>query len=392
MSVVGWIELLLLISVTACLAALLSPLLYKYIVKQQGSVVSYVVCYVVVIPVLLLSPYPTFQILNIRNHIFRFCLGILLPITCLFKTTAVTHGFCPDYAKTSKKAFAYFYACPMLMERDHKLDKFVPATISDLLSNLKVFLVGLLHTGILITFFQFIPEIIPPLATGPLPPDSDWYDWKPLLDPRKWWLRNLLFGIFFQCLLTVFGEGMRLAQSLVTGYKTNILMDNPILSARSPSQFWGSKWNLVIHDVLKIGVYLPLRKQVSKPLAMLGTFVASGLFHEALLWIFLYPLDDAHRCFSDPVATATKVECYKPRLFTTTIFFMHQAFLVGIEYSRIGQLAIWKKVPDVLATLSTVTLGAVFGHFFVEPYWNSLGLESCMILINLVRPDKGAHI
>ena len=283
------------------------------------------------------------------------------------------------------KSFAYFYACPMLMERDPKLDKFVPVTSSYILGHLKGFAVMLMINGALMSCFQLIPDIVPPLGQGPLPPDSKWYSVNTLLHPQKWFLRNILFGITFQVLISLFGEGLILAQSLVTGYKTHILMDNPIFSARSPSQFWGSKWNLVIHDVLKIGVYLPLRRHVSKQVAMLGTFVASGLFHEALLWIFSYPLDDTDGCFSDTNAASSKPECYQPYFFTTTIFFLHQAFLIAVEYSPVGRLALWSKVPDGVATFLTVSAGTLFGHFFAEPYWNSLGFENAMMLMSLFK-------
>lgn len=134
------------------------------------------------------------------------------------------------------------------MERQK--DKFVPITSSDIIDNLKGFATMLVANGSLLTFFQCIPDIVPPFGQGPLPPDSDWYSWNMLFDPKRWLIRNIFFALTFQVVISMFGEGLMLAQGLLTGYRPRGLMENPVMTARSISQFWGSKWNLVIHDVL----------------------------------------------------------------------------------------------------------------------------------------------
>ena len=62
------------------------------------------------------------------------------------------------------------------------------------------------------------------------------------------------------------------------------MMDNPLLKASSPSNFWSGRWNLVIHGALKRGVFKPVYNlSSSKLVAILVTFLASGLFHEFIL-------------------------------------------------------------------------------------------------------------
>ena len=68
-------------------SALLAPVVYKLIIQKQGSLVSYFACYSL-IPLMFVAPYWGFQLLGIRNQIFRFSLGTIMPVTCLFKTTA----------------------------------------------------------------------------------------------------------------------------------------------------------------------------------------------------------------------------------------------------------------------------------------------------------------
>lgn len=57
--------------------------------------------------------------------------------------------------------------------------------------------------------------------------------------------------------------------------------------ARSPRDFWGRRWNLVVHDLVFRHVFLPLGG-LRKPLrATLGVFVVSGLVHELFVLVAL---------------------------------------------------------------------------------------------------------
>jgi Membrane bound O-acyl transferase family len=286
------------------------------------------------------------------------------------------------------------------MEWNTKLDKWTPTSTTEVLkSHVKPFLFNMAAFGMLQSLLHYYPSFMPPMATGHV--SDDWYDMKMLLYPQLWLPRNLLFGLYFQFILSGMGEGLMIAQSLVTGVKVKAIMDNPIFSSRGFIAFWSSKWNLAIHEVLKIGVYWPVRKHLgfTKQIAMVSTFLASGLFHELLLWMCLYPLDDTNGCLSNKNNTTKEeagdaniimVDCYRPRLFVTTLFFLWQAAGMAVEYSPLGQLKIWAKIPDPVMTALTVTAGAPLAHFFVEPYWNSLIFENSMMMFTLVKP-VGMH-
>lgn len=71
--------------------------------------------------------------------------------------------------------------------------------------------------------------------------------------------------------------------SLLVGYKTKQVMYNPILTATTPSDFWGRKWNTVVHGVLKGGVFKPTFRYFGRTVAVFSTFLASGLLHEWIL-------------------------------------------------------------------------------------------------------------
>jgi hypothetical protein len=46
--------------------------------------------------------------------------------------------------------------------------------------------------------------------------------------------------------------------------------------------FWGRRWNRVVGRTLALEVFAPSRRAVGAPLAVLATFLASGLLHEAV--------------------------------------------------------------------------------------------------------------
>eukprot|EP00546_Thalassionema_frauenfeldii_P012146 CAMPEP_0178918672 /NCGR_PEP_ID=MMETSP0786-20121207/13954_1 /TAXON_ID=186022 /ORGANISM="Thalassionema frauenfeldii, Strain CCMP 1798" /LENGTH=58 /DNA_ID=CAMNT_0020592403 /DNA_START=719 /DNA_END=892 /DNA_ORIENTATION=+ len=57
-------------------------------------------------------------------------------------------------------------------------------------------------------------------------------------------------------------------------------MANPLFTSRSPSDFWGRRWNLLVHSLLKGGIFKPVRKYFSSTVATVAAFLASGALHE----------------------------------------------------------------------------------------------------------------
>lgn len=88
-------------------------------------------------------------------------------------------------------------------------------------------------------------------------------------------INNALIAMLFQVYLTTFGFGLNFLASLL-GYDLIPNMLNPIFESSSISDFWGRRWNLVVHGMLKRGVYKPVRTKYSRLIASTATFLASG--------------------------------------------------------------------------------------------------------------------
>lgn len=185
-----------------------------------------------------------------------------------------------------------------------------------------------------------------------------------LEDADPFWYLSALFQLY----LTTYCEGLTFFWFVMTGYQTKPVMKNPLGGAKSPSDFWGRRWNLIVHSVLKGGVYKPLRKYGRSPTtAGIATFLASGIFHEWLV----------HGLFSTTCRgpdSRSSPSCYDPMYGGAMIFFLWQSILLAGEF-MLGKTALVaslaRTLPLPVRTALIIALGIPFAHFFTEPYVRS---------------------
>lgn len=112
--------------------------------------------------------------------------------------------------------------------------------------------------------------------------------------PFPWRVANNFFQAVFVyfCLDLLMHRAAALTALL--GFETQPHMHNPLLRSTSLRDFWGRRWNMIIHGLLRRVVFQPLRGVTAaerKPVALhrelgaaFATFAASGLLHE-YLWL-----------------------------------------------------------------------------------------------------------
>lgn len=105
---------------------------------------------------------------------------------------------------------------------------------------------------------------------------------------------NLLLGIYccavYLNLEIIMGLCNKLVGSIL-GWELSPPFDEPYLST-SLQDFWGRRWNLMVSDVLRHTVYLPVKsfcevyigKRWAQLVATMTAFVVSGLMHELLFF------------------------------------------------------------------------------------------------------------
>jgi hypothetical protein len=143
--------------------------------------------------------------------------------------------------------------------------------------------------------------------------------------------------------------GVSFMYNIVYGFETCEIVQNPMFKSTSVSEFWGRRWNLLVHQGLKNGVYKPTRKYTSsKLLGVFATFAASGIIHEYVNFVLF---DSKTYDFA----------------WKQMIFFGWNGVLLALEYC-IGHWAIFKwmtrNLPQIVITALILCCALPLAHLF----------------------------
>jgi hypothetical protein len=118
----------------------------------------------------------------------------------------------------------------------------------------------------------------------------------------------------------------------------------------------------MIHNILKGGVFLPVKKYFPNIVAVLASFIASGLFHDYCWSLIFY-----HHWHSRDPETGICHHCFAPTMFKLTAFFLWNGIVMLLE-RPLGKLPpfTWlsKNLPlPILSTLVVLT-GLPVSHWY----------------------------
>lgn len=135
-------------------------------------------------------------------------------------------------------------------------------------------------------------------------------------------------------------------------------MQTPLLLSTSLRDFWGRRWNLVVHRLMKRTFFVPLVGR-SPHLAGLLAFMMSGLFHE-YMWL---------------AVNWNQRDAYVPGL--SLLFFFLQFLLCGVESAlSLTPLGLQlSKLPQPLRTVLTSLVVLPLGPLFLQGI-SSMGVEA----------------
>lgn len=397
-----WIELLAMVFAMISIAAMVGLVLYHTVIKpkQEGTIQAYMVGWGIILPFWAAFSFFFLSVMDVRNMVFKFMTGCIT-ILCFFRTTESIYGFAPEYVKGSASDFCFYYATVPIVARvkkrkttpsqnkikedggdaaksdDNNIHRInnrnigdpIPCSLAKTMKHLVRFTVLLFITGALQSILNPHRHFAIFGAGGSNEETLSWYATERYFT-WELYANSALQALFLQSYLTTYLEGLIFAFALLTGYDTEPVMDNPLLKSQSPAEFWGRRWNLLVHTVLKNGVYKPVRKLFSsKTVAVLMTFLSSGIFHEwILLMMFASNGSSGHQNNSKENAI------YQPNYGGTTVFFLWQALLIGLELT-VGRSKLFQTIstimPRPLKTAFIVGMGIPLAHFFLDPYVRS---------------------
>jgi len=378
-SLPAWANVAVLVVLQACLVAPpLSVLVYGTLVRPRraqggGRGAVWLWGYGVFLPLLVLTPGLLLDFFGIRNPVFRFTLTLWFT-TAFFKVLATMYGFAPMHATRSLSDYALYFSSSMMLRFDDKTGKYIKTNSTYLWKALFRFVGYILLTGAYQSLFSIYPDMFPSLVPPMQYTREGYYSLRELcsLHCLK---ENFFFATLLQLYLCTFGEGLGFIASAITGKQSVKLMDNPVFASESPSDFWGRRWNMVVHTCLKNGVYKPVRSVGgSAKAAVVASFLASGLLHEWLL-----PVMCEHGGGDRPTFTHGD----------QSVFFLWQGALVAAE-GLVGRgrlcRALGRVLPAPARSVLVLLLGLPPARFFWSAYRNNGFFVQISVLFPSVVP------
>mmetsp|Transcript_19077 Transcript_19077/g.41302 ORF Transcript_19077/g.41302 Transcript_19077/m.41302 type:complete len:476 (+) Transcript_19077:62-1489(+) len=324
----------------------------------------------------ILAPYALIDAMGAESTMIRFTIASFY-FLYIFRTLEAIFGFIPTGAKSSWGIYCTYFALPFDMIFDEN-NLPVMATKRDILNG-QINVVKTVSCIIMLCSF-LSPYDYKPFGETNAGEFNERIVLRDYLDARHLGNGFAIAVLFQQCLALGFAVTGSAVQ-IMLGYKVKQSMRNPMLEATSPSDFWGRRWNVLVHAVMKRGVYKPVRKYSSSPMAAsLAVFVASGLFHEWLVHAVLMYHQPPHSAASQDVIL----------LGSNTAFFVWNFVVIVLEKILAGSKGIkslGKMIPSMFIPFLIIMGALPMAHWFSNPYLRGnyfSDYEKCFPLIRKV--------
>jgi len=365
-----WIQLLSFMMLGVMLGLVASIVNYNLIVLRRSrstrtpSVEALIVAFGITIPLCVAFPYAIIAVFNVRNYIIKFCLATISPVLTIFHSVEAVFGTSPICAEKSFSRYALYMASPLEVCFEKNTCRPIKVNLAHTLRALGDFALFLVVLGLYQSIFG--PSRYQPFATGKniAPLDSNSRSLKDLVGSGHLG-NNLVAALLLQLYLTTFCLGLKAVTNLVASIETKQVMSDALFRSSSPSEFWGRRWNTLIHGVLKRAIYKPALRYLPKAFAATAAFLSSGLFHEFILSAIFYvpkyelgPSDQSKHY-------------YVPTYGRNLVFFLINAFIIAAEHKFGGAPAFaWIKtnLPIPVVSLLVVSTALPFAHLFTADY------------------------
>jgi hypothetical protein len=326
---------------------------YHFIVLKRGTTVSYLIGYGLIIPLALHLPYTFMEALDLQNKVLKMSF-FPLPTVVVFRAVEAMHDTSPCVVESSLATYMVYYSSAAHFIWDPETGKRRKMTGKELTS---VLLKILMHSTLAVLLLSFLLhyDFQPFPSTVKL--EKYHFEWE--LFSLSHILNAYCLALLTYALLCAGFEAMGLASPGLFYARPTFL--SPLLSSRSPADFWGRRWNLMLHRTLKHGVYLPAMKGGrSKLLPTILTFACSGLWHDYVWTLIFYQLEQSR----DP-STGRCDGCFSPMPLKVTAFFLWNGLLVVLERPCGKYLQPFTKhLPTPLVSTLVLLLALPISHWY----------------------------
>mmetsp|Transcript_28540 Transcript_28540/g.47239 ORF Transcript_28540/g.47239 Transcript_28540/m.47239 type:complete len:419 (-) Transcript_28540:47-1303(-) len=368
-----WIQLAVIFGAQTLLQCIFAAVIYLAIIQNRGKQFTYFIGYGVIIPLICYLPFPILELLDIKSRVVRLALTTA-PTIVGFRCMEAMHGTSPAVAETSLLHYVAYYTCLFDFYWDEKTKTRDKISASELGHSVYRIVCHFFLLSLIVSYLLYYD--FKPFASAV---ELDQYHLTlELLEPGQ------LFNNYLYAVMTFFGLslGWNLAalSTNLQGFRTVVPFHNPLWTSRSPSDFWGKKWNTTIHGILKRAAFQPVKKAgYSTSIAILATFAGSGVLHE-YAWAIMFSstthdYDENGNCVGF---------CWYPLIGKQMVFFAWCGTTMLLErpVAKLPSVQ-WmsKNLPTVVISTLVVATVLPFAHWYpgdwiVSQYWHdySVGL------------------
>jgi len=352
-----WIQMSALLAMQSILCITIAAVIYLFIIQKRGTVTAFLMGYGFVIPFVVWMPYYLIRALDLRN----MCLMISVattPILVVFRCMEAMYGYSPPAVESKLLYYMVYYSSVIELEFDPKTTHPIQASHNDKLTTGKQFLGSYFLLSI---FYSILEPCSYALFDSPIERASHGQQLTVLdfIHPGHL-ANNFIVAYLTHTCLKVGTSGFGLAISALSGIKTMTVTNNPMFGCTSPSDFWGRRWNRLVHGVLKRGVFKPVRAYFPTFVALAVTFLASGLLHEYVLYVITLKNDNE--------------TSFSPMHGSHVAFFAWNGIIMLLEYATCYTKPIqWMKtnLPTPIVTLLVLLTVLPVAHWFTHEYMAS---------------------
>ena len=240
-----WIDLVLLLVIQTIFMCSFAAMIYRFIVPHRSSVGAFMLGYGVIIPLAMLLPYEILEYFHIANRTLKMSVCTVANVV-VFRCIEAMHGTSPDCVETSMGHYMTYYSSLPEFVWDTKTNRRVKIKAKRLLTNIWRLIVHFVAVSLVLSYllaYDFKPFQSDVVL-------NDFHLTPELLYPGQL-ANNYLAGVLTFFTLSVGFNLVAFAQN-AQGFLTQDVFRNPLFSSHCPTDFWGRKWNLIIHRQLKV--------------------------------------------------------------------------------------------------------------------------------------------
>jgi len=244
--------------------AVLSYLAYILVLGKERSTSTYLLGYGVIIPLVLITPFYIATWFNIASPMLKLTIAVHSAL-CAFRCIGAMHGTIPHDLGANATTFCIYCTSVVDNVRDEK-GKMSKTTKLDNKKNWKRFVKSFIMVGVMLTVLD-------------TPQDWKLFNYTPSSFFQFLHLKHLInnFAIaYLQHLTLLSGTSVAaLIAGHLTGTKLHDASNDPLLSSSSPSDFWGRRWNNIVHRAMKVRMYISgiSKCSIVKALQIISPFI-----------------------------------------------------------------------------------------------------------------------